>query len=129
MLTSRVQCVEEQSAKYHGKDVENLPLAVDHYGLNKFSSRSAEYHKVVDALIKTLKAIGTERDIYSVPFQTVDTFTPRQALAQELRESMRRDDHYHSLIALSVSGLAGSGKTQLVLDYLQSVKDRFDPIL
>lgn len=129
MLTSRDKCVEEQSATYHGKNVENLPLAVDHYVLDKFSSRNPEYNSILDALNKSLKATGTICGIYSAPFQTVDTFTPRIALQDEIWESMRRNDHDQSLVAVTVSGLGGNGKTQLALDYLQSVKDKFDPIL
>ncbi|KAK5651622.1 hypothetical protein OQA88_11797 [Cercophora sp. LCS_1] len=45
-------CVREQSAAYNGRNVRNVGLSVDHYGLNKFGSRCESYRAILSKLIE-----------------------------------------------------------------------------
>ncbi|KDN67922.1 hypothetical protein CSUB01_10064 [Colletotrichum sublineola] len=48
-------CIREQSATYAGEDVRNIGLSVDHYGLNKFGSRSDSYETISRSSSKHVK--------------------------------------------------------------------------
>ncbi|KAK4649973.1 hypothetical protein QC762_0105260 [Podospora pseudocomata] len=43
-------CVHEQSATYEGRNVRNIGLSVDHYGLNKFASKNESYQSILSKL-------------------------------------------------------------------------------
>lgn len=67
---------------------------------------------------------------YSVPLETVPSYTVRQALSLEIEEKMRVV-HKNSSVphALAIHGLGGTGKTQLALKYVEDHKDKYNPIL
>ncbi|KAK1968304.1 hypothetical protein LY78DRAFT_691421 [Colletotrichum sublineola] len=50
-------CIREQSATYAGEDVRNIGLSVDHYGLNKFGSRSDSYETISRSSSKTCEKV------------------------------------------------------------------------
>jgi tetratricopeptide (TPR) repeat protein len=127
--------VEEQSAKYFGSSnrVQNVGLAVDHSGLNKFGSRTAEYEIIRGTLVALLPP--TPQDIYSVPAQRVGTYTSRDMLSQRIRETLRPptldgdDSDAGEFRALIIHGMGGVGKTQLALNFIQENREHYSPIL
>jgi tetratricopeptide (TPR) repeat protein len=127
--------VEEQSAKYFGSSnrVQNVGLAVDHSGLNKFGSRTAEYEIIRGTLVALLPP--TPQDICSVPAQRVGTYTSRDKLSQRIRETLRPptldgdDSDAGEFRALIIHGMGGVGKTQLALNFIQENREHYSPIL
>ncbi|KAL1594246.1 Serine active site containing protein 1 [Nothophoma quercina] len=110
-------CVEEQSATFSRAD--NLGLQVDHYGLNKFSSKNDHGYQSILAklvgLIEPVLALKPPR-LYSVPFTTVDTYTPREALSTAIANSLKKRHENASVpYAVAIHGFGGAGKTQLAL--------------
>ncbi|KAI9775707.1 MAG: hypothetical protein M1816_005776, partial [Peltula sp. TS41687] len=125
-------CVPKQSATYAGLCVQNIGLSVDHYGLNKFGSRSANYKTVLSILLETITPfISQRRDhLYSVPLEAVHSYIERHRLSQAIEEKLHTF-HENSSVphALAIYGLGGTGKTQLALKYIEDHKDDYNPIL
>jgi tetratricopeptide (TPR) repeat protein len=65
----------------------------------------------------------------SVPFATVPTFTERPQLWQELGEKLGKAHGTGLAHAVAVTGLGGTGKTQLVLRYIEEHEKDYDTIL
>jgi tetratricopeptide (TPR) repeat protein len=105
---------------------------VDHYGLNKFGSRSANYKIVLSKLLEIITPFASQRrdHLYSVPLETVHSYTERHRLSSAIGEKLRTF-HENSSIphALAIYGLGGTGKTQLALKYIEDHKDDYNPIL
>ncbi|KAE9566704.1 hypothetical protein CGMCC3_g17153 [Colletotrichum fructicola] len=124
-------CVQEQSATYEGKNVRNIGLSVDHYGLNKFGSRLGGYDMVKSKLVELCERLTrSPRRYYHVLLELVDTYTERVELSQELEAKLQvQHETSEVLHAVLLQGLAGTGKSQLALRYAEEHKDRFSPIL
>ncbi|GAB7328586.1 hypothetical protein MBLNU13_g00533t2 [Cladosporium sp. NU13] len=66
----------------------------------------------------------------SVPFATVPTYTERPHLTEELEAKLRQRHGGAGLAyAVAVIGLGGTGKTQLVLHYIEEHEEEWDTIL
>ena len=66
----------------------------------------------------------------SVPFTTVTTYTERASLSVQLEEKLGRPSRGKKLAhAVTVTGLGGTGKTQLVLRYIEKHEKEYDCIL
>ncbi|KAF0317135.1 kinesin [Colletotrichum asianum] len=62
--------VQEQSATYQGKNVRNIGLSVDHYGLNKFGCRLGGYDMVKSKLVEVCeRSTRSPRRYYHVPLE------------------------------------------------------------
>lgn len=125
-----MQCVREQSATYN--KVDNIPLPVDHYGLNKFGSRDENYGMILQKLLETIRPIASQkqRRLYSVPIGTVESYTERPRLLAAVNEKLRVSHPKASVPhALTIYGLGGTGKTQLALKYVEDHQDDYNPIL
>ncbi|KAJ5393627.1 uncharacterized protein N7487_011268 [Penicillium crustosum] len=84
----QIFCVPESSATYPG--VGKIGLAVDHYGLNKFESRNECYNSILSKLSRILTPlVEPTKHLYSVPLETVQTFTQRDQLWKELEEKLQ----------------------------------------
>ena len=107
--------------------VQNVGLPVDHYGLNKFGSRDdANYKIILRKLLEVISPQISQRQmLYSVPFATVNSYTERPTLSQEIEEKLDRSQSR----ALVIHGLGGTGKSQLALKYAENHKKEFNPIL
>ncbi|KAF2867143.1 hypothetical protein BDV95DRAFT_598272 [Massariosphaeria phaeospora] len=123
-------CVREQSATY--SRVENIGLSVDHYGLNKFQSKDDNYHSILRKILSLIEPIAAQkqRRLYSVPINTVDTYTERPKLSAAVAKGLRvRHEKASVPYALAIHGLGGTGKTQLAMKYVEDHKDEYSPIL
>lgn len=70
------------------------------------------------------------KHLYSVPLETVQTFTQRDQLWKELEEKLQiRHESASVLFAVTLYGLGGAGKSQLALKFTESNVNRFNPIL
>ena len=66
----------------------------------------------------------------SVPYVTVPTYTERPKLSRELEEGLETPHGGSSLAhTVTVTGLGGTGKTQLVLRYVRTHENEYDTIL
>lgn len=65
----------------------------------------------------------------SVPFATVPTFTRRPHLSKELDEKLGKAHGTGLGHAVAVTGLGGTGKTQLVLRYHEEHEKEYDTVL
>ena len=74
-------------------------------------------------------AAGRTSRCVSVPFATVPTFTERPQLWQELLEKLGKAHRTGLAHATAVIGLGGTGKTQLVLRYIEEHEKDYDTIL
>ncbi|KAK0639860.1 hypothetical protein B0T16DRAFT_463496 [Cercophora newfieldiana] len=124
-------CVREQSATYESRNVRNVDLSVDHYGLNKFGSRNDNYDKILLKLTEVLRSsTRPAKRHYTVPLETVHTYTERAALSAELEQKLQiRHEEASVPYAVALYGLGGAGKSQLALAYAEKHKDRYNPIL
>ncbi|KAK3368554.1 hypothetical protein B0H63DRAFT_77770 [Podospora didyma] len=124
-------CVREQSATYEGRDVRNIGLSVDHYGLNKFASKSESYKTILSKLIDvTRSSAWPAKHYYAVPLETVHTYTERAELSTELKRKLQiRHEKASVPYAIVLHGLGGAGKSQLALDYAEKHRDQYNPIL
>ncbi|KAJ5503479.1 hypothetical protein N7463_006353 [Penicillium fimorum] len=125
----RIFCVPESSATYPG--VGKIGLAVDHYGLNKFESRNESYNIILSKLARLLTLLVQPRKRhYSVLHMTVQAFTHRDKLWKELEEKLQiRHNNASVPFAVTLYGLGGAGKSQLVLKYAETNAYRYNPIL
>ncbi|KAI0097334.1 hypothetical protein GGR51DRAFT_566660 [Nemania sp. FL0031] len=124
-------CVPESSATYGSPMTYNFGLSVDHYGLNKFASRDANYQFVLSKLRAVVFSLAASaKRTYAVPLKTVASYTQREGLWSELQNKIRIS-HANAPVpyAVAISGLGGVGKSQLALKYAETYKDRYDPIL
>ena len=65
-----------------------------------------------------------------MPIGIVDTYTDRKALSSELEGKLSKPSRTRTLAhAAAVTGLGGTGKTQLVLHHIQEHEDRYETIL
>lgn len=65
-----------------------------------------------------------------LPYETVASYSPRAALSTLLEGKLRLEYSGSSLAhAVVVTGLGGTGKTQLVLDYVEKHKGQHDTVL
>ncbi|KAJ5960017.1 uncharacterized protein N7479_007167 [Penicillium vulpinum] len=121
----QIFCVPEGSATYPG--VGKIGLAVDHYGLNKFESRNECYNSILSKLSRILTPlVEPTKHLYSVPLETVQTFTQRDQLWKELEEKLQiRHESASVPFAVTLHGLGG----QLALKFTESNVNRFNPIL
>jgi len=130
-----LQCVKEQSVKYSGPSgrVQNIGLAVDHSGLNKFGSRTTEYGSIRDKILTLLPP--EPQDIYSVPAQRVGSYTSRDNLSRLINEELwppaveQDSDATSDYRALVIHGMGGVGKTQLALNFVEEHRHQYSPIL
>lgn len=68
--------------------------------------------------------------MYSVPLETVHTYTERRNLSSMIEEKLRRPCNNDSLAhALVIYGLGGTGKTQLTLKFTENRREEYNPIL
>ena len=80
-------------------------------------------------LIEPVLALKPPR-LYSVPFTTVDTYTPRGALSTAIADSLKKRHENASVpYAVAIHGFGGAGKTQLALKYVEEHRNDYDPIL
>ncbi|KAK4661301.1 uncharacterized protein QC763_0115120 [Podospora pseudopauciseta] len=124
-------CVHEQSATYEGRNVRNIGLSVDHYGLNKFASKNESYQSILSKLTESIRASARPvKHHYAVPLGRVGTYTERVGLSAELEQKLHiRHEKASVPYAVSVYGLGGVGKSQLALDYAEKHKHDYNPIL
>jgi hypothetical protein len=124
------KCVTESSATFD--NAENVPVPVDHYGLNKFQKESNNYTMVVGRLAKLITTLlfSKQKQYLSVPPSKIDTYTERPTLSSAVVEKLRiihdKADVPH---ALAIHGLGGCGKTQLALKYIEDHKAEYRTIL
>ena len=74
-------------------------------------------------------AAGRTSRCVSVPFATVPTFTRRPHLSKELDEKLGKAHGTGLAHAVAVIGLGGTGKTQLVLRYIEEHEKDYDTVL
>jgi tetratricopeptide (TPR) repeat protein len=124
------QCVTESSATFD--NAENVPVPVDHYGLNKFLKESNNYNMVVGRLAKLITSLlfSKQKQYLSVPPSKIDTYTERPTLSSAVVEKLRiLHDKADVPRALAIHGLGGCGKTQLALKYIEDHKAEYRTIL
>ena len=76
-----------------------------------------------------LAVAGRPSRCVSVPFATVPTFTERPQLWQELLEKLGKAHGTGLAHAVAVIGLGGTGKTQLVLRYIEEHEKDYTTVL
>ena len=109
--------------------VQNIGLGVDHYGLNKFGSRTAEYNMIRSKLVELLAPFSFP-SWDSVPFHTVSSYVAREELSSKIKDKLRVKFEDSSLPhALVIYGPGGTGKTQLALRYVEDHGEKHSPIL
>ncbi|TKX20812.1 tetratricopeptide repeat-containing protein 12 [Elsinoe australis] len=106
--TWRQWCVTEQSATFAFPSTKNIGLSTDHYGLNKFAERNVDYTRVKLALEDVIKLEHS---------QTMHVFARRPSVNYVDRPDLSRDIE-----------AGGAGKTQLLINYIESHKNRYNPI-
>jgi hypothetical protein len=124
------QCVTESSATFD--NAENVPVPVDHYGLNKFRKESNNYTMVVGRLAKLITSLlfSKQKQYLSVPPSKIDTYTERPTLSSAVVEKLRiLHDKADVPRALAIHGLGGCGKTQLALKYIGDHRAEYRTIL
>ena len=112
--------------------VQNVPLPVDHYGLNKFWSRNdASYKIILQKLLEVISPqISQRQTLYSVPFATVNSYTERSTLSRDIEEKLDKSQSRAQVPhALVIYGLGGTGKSQLALKYAENHRKELNPIL
>jgi tetratricopeptide (TPR) repeat protein len=73
-------------------------------------------------------AAGRTSRCVSVPFATVPTFTERPKLWQELLQKLGKAHGTGLAHTVAVTGLGGTGKTQLVLRYIEKHEKDYDTV-
>ncbi|RDW58624.1 hypothetical protein BP6252_13100 [Coleophoma cylindrospora] len=125
-------CVKKQSAIFGGTNVTNIPLGVDHFGLNKFGSRKDTNYEIISSKLAEIcqSLLQQVKRQYAVPLKTVRTYTPRHELSSKLETKMKVDHEKASVRhAVVIHGLGGTGKSQMALRYAEDHKDQYDPVL
>ncbi|KAK3357792.1 hypothetical protein B0T25DRAFT_499359 [Lasiosphaeria hispida] len=125
-------CVREQSARYGGEPrVHNVGLSVDHYGLNKFGSRNESYQRILRKLTGVTKSSAPSiKRHYVVPFDKAQTYTGRPELSKDLEQKLQiRHEKASVPYAVALHGLGGAGKSQLALDYAETHRGQYNPVL
>jgi len=139
---------------HHVRNIEHLSSNTDHRGLVRFEhSLDGRYVSVIEKLKgmaaeahraflqprsrsgyflgkgspHSAGAIHSSRCV-SVPFATAPTFTERPQLSQELLERLGKAHGTGLAHATAVIGLGGTGKTQLVLRYIEERQENYDTI-
>ncbi|KAJ6023757.1 hypothetical protein N7540_004554 [Penicillium herquei] len=124
-------CVREQSATYVGRNVRNIGLPIDHYGLNKFGSKDANFQSISSAIVETITSlVQPQNHSYSAPIESVQTFSHREQLWDDLERKLQiRHDTSDIPYAVTLAGLGGTGKSQLALKYAESRRSKYNPVL
>ncbi|KAH8595298.1 hypothetical protein B0O99DRAFT_741175 [Bisporella sp. PMI_857] len=124
--------VRKDSATYEAQDIVNIGLAVDHKGLNKFSSRSSIYRQIVSQLNQFIKAdFDAHRGscFKTIPKFQAPEYVNRPKISKLIENEIQifnaLDSTAHCLI---LSGLGGCGKTQLALKYIESHGNNYSHI-
>lgn len=80
-----MQCVREQSATFAGiplqhTQINNIGLAVDHYGLNKFGSQKGNYQHIFKEIWEIIEPVVSQRQnsLYSVPIYVLNLWEALQ---------------------------------------------------
>ncbi|PMD17725.1 hypothetical protein NA56DRAFT_605582, partial [Hyaloscypha hepaticicola] len=124
--------VRQPSATFDSPGVQNIGLPVDHSGLNKFKSRSIEYKLVLNALVSLIEEsrhIVQHHLDDSVLQSTVSVYVERDVLSRMLESKLQAlKDGSDILHAVILYGLGGSGKSQLVLRYVETHRRRYSHI-
>lgn len=111
------------------KNVDNLGMNVDHYGLNKFGSRTDGYNAVFSKLLALLVSSlpPPPSRISSVPLEVVNNYTHRDQLSRELEKKLQTvSNDKPGLHVVVVYGMGGTGKTQLVLEWVKAHAADYD---
>ncbi|OAP62754.1 hypothetical protein AYL99_01981 [Fonsecaea erecta] len=122
--------VPERSGTYAGPSdrVVNYPFALNHFELNKYATRTYEYHVLSQYILKFLQP--PRQDFFSVPVALASTFTPRLLLLDEIDEAitkaLRSDDSSQVVV---LHGLGGAGKSQLARQVLEDHRTSFKTVL
>lgn len=75
-----------QSATYD--NAGNVPLPVDHSGLNKYAQKDANYRLIVARVPEVIEPIALKKQqpLYSVTINMVGTYTEREKLSAAVTE-------------------------------------------
>jgi hypothetical protein len=96
--------------------------------LNKFGSKTPDYHKILSKLEELLAATSL-LSWDSIPGRTVSSYTARNELSASIDEKLRATKNSSISHALVIYGLGGVGKTQLALQFVEEHRDQYAPIL
>ncbi|CAK7237004.1 hypothetical protein SBRCBS47491_009829 [Sporothrix bragantina] len=123
--------VKEASATFHGNGVINIAFRTNHFGLNKFSDKDENYKTLCSQLVRILKGgIKTTERLYAVPLKPVNTYTERHELQQKIEQGLQiRHENRSIPHAVAIIGMAGTGKSQLALNFAETHKEQYNPIL
>jgi hypothetical protein len=128
-----MKCVRESSATYEGQrpKVQNIGLPVNHYGLNKFASRSEIYDLILSQLVEMIITSPLSgKYYYIVPLETTEIYTERAKLSTELEEKLQiRHDNASIPYIIAFIRLGDVDKFQLALDYAEKHRNQYNPIL
>ncbi|KAK3947691.1 hypothetical protein QBC32DRAFT_318570 [Pseudoneurospora amorphoporcata] len=116
------QGVREQSSTYHGSNVRNIGLPVDHYGLNKFATRSESYQIILSKLKEVIESQSRSKKCHhsvlerlksaTIPFSRNPDFVNRENILDQIDQRCSEPAGRVALV-----GLGGVGKSQLAIEY------------
>ncbi|KAK3614147.1 hypothetical protein LTR56_027444 [Elasticomyces elasticus] len=87
-------------------------------------------HIYLDAVRSSDRSTAESKGCKSVPFTTVTTYTARKDLSEQLEAKLGKPYPGKKLAhAATVTGLGGTGKTQLVLRYIEEHEQDYKSIL
>ncbi|RYP41795.1 hypothetical protein DL767_000811 [Monosporascus sp. MG133] len=112
----------------------DLTVPENHRDICKFGGpKDPKYIDFVNELQRFLREIGEGAGVkrhYAVPVETVQSYTERSKLWEQLEEKLQiRHGKASVPYAVAIHGFGGAGKSQLALKYAESKKDRYNPIL
>ncbi|RYP70578.1 hypothetical protein DL771_005397 [Monosporascus sp. 5C6A] len=112
----------------------DLTVPENHRDICKFGGpKDPKYIDFVNELQRFLREIGEGAGVkrhYAVPVESVQSYTERSKLWEELEEKLQiRHGKASVPYAVAIHGFGGAGKSQLALKYAESKKDRYNPIL
>ncbi|RYP53732.1 hypothetical protein DL768_001332 [Monosporascus sp. mg162] len=112
----------------------DLTVPENHRDICKFGGpNDPRYIDFVNELQRFLREIGEGAGVkrhYAVPVETVQSYTERSKLWEELEEKLQiRHGKASVPYAVTIHGFGGAGKSQLALKYAERKKDRYNPIL
>ncbi|KAI1429343.1 hypothetical protein F5Y12DRAFT_482024 [Xylaria sp. FL1777] len=130
---AQAKVVEEESAHIPGW--ERVQLYADHFQLNKFSGPddrsflmvSNELHNMCanwKSVMERRKQTTKDRH-FMVPFGRNDNFVGRSAILQQLLARVPPSANKDDCQRTAVEGLGGIGKTQIALETVYQVRDRY----